>query len=60
MTNEQILLKYFKKLPESGIYETEYGNACSYEKGDLNGYDIDMDEEIPFEIIDFTKKIGDI
>jgi hypothetical protein len=37
-----------------GVYETVYGNAWEYEGGDT-AYDIDMAEEIPVEMVDFTK-----
>ena len=44
---------------KSGVYETIYGNACEYEGGDM-AYDLDMREDIPIEMIDFTKYIGEI
>jgi len=40
---------------KSGIYETIYGNACDYESGDDFAYDMDMAEEIPVEMVDFTR-----
>jgi len=39
---------------ESGVYETIYGNAVEYEAGNDYGYDLDMGEEVPMEMIDFT------
>ena len=39
-----------------GIYETVYGNACKYIKGDF-AYDLDMAEKIPIEMVDFSKYI---
>lgn len=43
----------------SGVYETEYGNAAVYEGGST-AYDLDMGESIPIEMVDFTKRIGEI
>jgi len=45
---------------ESGVYETIYGNACKYRKGDETAYDIDSAERIPVEMIDFEKYIGSL
>lgn len=42
---------------KSGIYETEYGNACRYRKGAKTAYDLDMAETIPVEMVDFSKFI---
>jgi len=46
--------------PRSGVYETEYGNACEYTEGEDSAYDLDMAEEIPVELVDFTKYIRDL
>ena len=43
---------------KSGVYETTYGNACYYEDGSDLAYDIDMSENIPLEMVDFSKFIG--
>ena len=45
---------------KSGIYETVYGNACEYHKGNKSGYDMDMAERIPIVMINFRKYIRDI
>jgi hypothetical protein len=42
-----------------GVYETIYGNACEYEGGDT-AYDIYMAEEIPVEMVDFTKFLREL
>jgi len=39
-----------------GIYETEYGNVCEYEGGST-AWDLDMQEEIPVGMVDFTRFI---
>jgi len=39
---------------KSGTYETIYGNAVEYEEGDDFGFDIDMQTEVPIEMIDFN------
>jgi hypothetical protein len=39
-----------------GVYETIYGNACLYEGGNT-AWDLDMNEEIPIEMVDFNKWI---
>ena len=39
-----------------GIYETIYGNAVEYIGGKA-GYDLDSAENVPVEMIDFTKFI---
>jgi len=44
------------KKPKPGVYETIYGNAVEYEGGD-HGYDLDSAEDVPVEMIDFTKFI---
>ena len=37
---------------QPGVYETEYGNAAIVEDWDGDwAYDIDMDEEIPIEMV---------
>lgn len=43
-----------------GVYETIYGNACEYEAGSDTGYDIDMDEVILVDMIDFNKFIREL
>jgi len=48
------------KNKKSGVYETIYGNAVSYLQGDDRGYDLDMAEEIPEEMIDFDIYIRDL
>lgn len=48
------------KTPKSGVYETEYGNACEYEKGSEIAFDIDMQEEIPTEMVNFDSFIREI
>ena len=47
---------FVKEKLKSGIYETLYGNACEYIKGDF-AYDLDMAEKIPIEAVDFSKYI---
>jgi len=42
---------------KSGVYETIYGNACEYEKGEPTAYDLDMAEDIPVGLVDFSKFI---
>jgi len=42
---------------KSGIYETVYGNACEYYEYEDMAYDIDMGENIPVELVDFSKFI---
>ncbi len=42
---------------KDGIYETIYGNGCIFEEGSLIAWDIDMGEEIPVEMVDFSKFI---
>ncbi len=37
----------------SGVYETIYGNAAEYVKGEMHAWDLDMREEIPIEMVDF-------
>ena len=49
-----------KKSHNSGIYESIYGNAVEYEEGDDFGYDLDADEEIPLDAIDFDIFIRDL
>lgn len=44
-------------MPKSGVYETEYGNACAYVDGDNIAHDMDMLEDIPVEMVDFSKFI---
>jgi len=44
---------------KSGVYETIYGNACEYEEGNETAFDLDMAEEIPLEMVDFSKFIRD-
>jgi len=44
------------KEPKIGVYETTYGNACEYSGGDT-AYDLDMAQEIPVEMVDFSKFI---
>jgi len=46
-----------KEHHKSGVYETEYGNACNYYEGEETAYDMDMAEEIPIDLVDFTKFI---
>jgi hypothetical protein len=43
-----------------GVYETVYGNACEYYEGDDFAFDMDMGEEIPVDMVDFSKFIRDI
>jgi hypothetical protein len=45
---------------KSGVYETEYGNACEYYQGENFAYDLDMLETIPIEFVDFSKFIREI
>ena len=45
---------------KSGIYETIYGNACEYEEGGQEAWDLDMREAIPLEMVDFSKYIREI
>ena len=45
---------------KSGVYETIYGNACEYIKGDKEAYDLDSRENIPLDFVDFTIFIRDI
>ena len=45
---------------KSGIYETEYGNACKYREGSETAYDLDAQKEIPIEYVDFDKFIKEI
>ena len=42
---------------KSGIYETIYGNACEYELGDSDAWDLDSREAISLEMVDFSKYI---
>ncbi len=42
-----------------GVYETDYGNCCEYEGGDT-AFDLDMQEDIPVEMVDFSKFIREI
>lgn len=44
---------------KNGLYETIYGNACEYEGGDT-AFDIDSQQTIPWEMIDFTKLIEEL
>ena len=37
-------------------YFTIYGNVCEYDEGDDTAYDVDMAEEIPVEMVDFSTK----
>ena len=41
---------------KEGVYYTEYGNAAAY-YGNDEAYDLDMAENIPVEMVDFTKWI---
>ena len=45
---------------KSGVYETIYGNACEYEEGNDNAWDLDMREEIPVEMVDFSTFIREL
>ena len=45
---------------KSGVCETIYGNACQYYTGDDVAFDLDSQEEIPVEAVDFSKFIRDI
>jgi len=45
---------------KTGIYETVYGNACEYEEGNSEAYDLDAAETIPLEAVDFAKFIREI
>lgn len=45
--------------PKPGVYETVYGNACEYTGGDTAS-DLDSAEEIPIEMVDFSKFIREI
>ena len=47
-----------KQEKKSGVYYTEYGNACKYTKGSKSAYDLDMGERIPVEMVDFSRYIG--
>lgn len=40
---------------KSGVYETYYGNTCTYEKGDSFAFDVDAREEIPLEMVEWDK-----
>ena len=44
---------------QSGVYETMWGNACSYHKGNNYAYDLDMCQKIPLTAIDFQRRIRD-
>ena len=46
-------------MPKRGVYETVYGNACTYEEGNKVAYDMDMAQEIPIDMVDFNKFIRD-
>ena len=48
------------KMNKTGVYESIYGNAVEYHKGKKSGYDLDMGERIPVDMIDFTKWIREI
>ncbi len=43
----------------NGVYETIYGNACEY-TGENTAYDLDMAENIPLCMVDFTKYIREV
>lgn len=45
---------------KTGVYETIYGNACEYHKGNSTAYDLDAGERIPLEMVDFTKFIREV
>jgi hypothetical protein len=45
---------------KSGVYETVYGNAVTYLQGDDCGYDLDMAEIIPEEMICFDIYLRDL
>jgi len=45
---------------KTGVYETIYGNACEYVEGDNMAYDLDSAEEIPLDVVDFSKFIREI
>lgn len=44
----------------TGVYETIYGNACEYEKDSRVAWDLDMREEIPVSMVDFSKFIREV
>lgn len=44
----------------SGLYETTYGNTVEYTEGEDQGFDVDMQKEIPLDMIDFEKFIAEI
>lgn len=44
-------------MPKSGVYETYYGNACEYDAGQSQAFDIDAAELIPIELVEFSKFI---
>jgi len=44
---------------KSGVYETQYGNACEY-TGGKKAYDLDMGEDISVELVDFSKFIRNL
>lgn len=44
-------------MPKSGVYETHYGNACEYDSGLSQAFDLDAAELIPLEVVNFAKFI---
>ena len=53
LTSEQL------REPRPGIYETVYGNAAEFHEGHF-AFDLDMREDIPVEMVDFTQFIREI
>jgi hypothetical protein len=47
------------KNPKTGVYETIYGNACYYEEDSHFAEDLDMRENIPICMVDFSKFLRD-
>ena len=37
-------------------YFTNYGNVCEYDGESETAYDVDMGEDIPVEMVDFSTK----
>ena len=55
-------MKHVLEIGEVGMFENIYGNATEVERIDENRYycfDVDMQEEIAVEFVDFKNRIDD-
>lgn len=42
------------------MYKTLFGNACEYQEGDDQAWDVDAREWIPVELVEFSEPIREV